>query len=433
MSSAKIVRENGQLKTPPPKSRIVLSGTVGHALEWFDFGVYAYLSTYIAINFFPSEDSTTSLLATLATFGVGFVARPVGGLVFGKIGDRLGRRTVLLATIMLMAVATLGIALTPTYHQIGIWAPVILVICRLVQGFSAGGEATTAAVFLVEWAPSNRRGLFGSFMQVGSVLGLMMGSLVVALCTAILGQDVLADWGWRLPFAIGAATFPIAYLIRRNTDETPTYTNASEEGAKQETEQAWDVRGMVRAFLLLLFWSVGFYFFLTYMPTYLEREYGISASQALSINIVAMIVHIGAVLAAAVLSDRIGRRPVLLIGCVAFIVVPVPLFTILAAGVPLPVLYLAITLIGILLAFYTGPAATAGAEFFKTSTRSSGYAIGYNISAVIFGGFTPYIATWLIEVTGSDLAPIYYLSASALIGGIFVFTIKETSGKDLNE
>lgn len=431
MSNAEYVKYSKNPSSAPPKSRVVIAGTVGHALEWFDFGVYAYLSTYIAANFFPSENSTVSLLATLATFGVGFVARPVGGLVFGKLGDRLGRRSVLLTTILLMAVATLGIAIAPTYQQVGNWAPVMLVCCRLLQGFSAGGEATTAAVFLVEWAPKNRRGLFGSFMQVGSVLGLMLGSLVVALCTAVLGPDTLGDWGWRVPFALGAATFPIAYLIRRNTGETPTYTHETNEQA--EDRPSWDMRGMVQAFLLLLFWSVGFYFFLTYMPTYLEREYGISSSDALWINIVAMVVHIAAVLATAMLSDRIGRRPVLLIGCVAFIIVPVPLFMILASGVSLPFLYFAITLVGILLAFYTGPAATAGAEFFKTSTRSSGYAIGYNISAVIFGGFTPYIATWLIEATGSEMAPIYYLSASALVGGVFVFTIKETAGKDLEK
>lgn len=416
----------------PARAQIVAAGTVGHALEWFDFGVYAYLASYLALHFFPSDDPTASLLATFATFGVGFVARPIGGMVFGYLGDRIGRRSVLLITILMMAIATLGIGLSPTHEQVGAWAAVIMVACRLLQGFSAGGEVTTAAVFLVEWARPGQRGFFGSFMQVGSVLGLMAGSIVVAICTAVIGEPGMTDWGWRLPFIIGAATFPIAYIIRRRTGETPSYTKEVEVATSQGARQSrWDARGMAQAFLLLMFWSVAFYFFLTYMPTYLTREYDIDATQALLINIVAMVIHIGAVLCTGALSDRIGRKPVMLVGCIAFVVVPIPLFAFLSTGVPLPVLYVAITIVGILLAFYTGPAATAGAEFFKTASRSTGYAIGYNLSAVVFGGFTPYVATWLVETTGQSLSPVFYLTASAIAGGIFILTIKETAKQEL--
>ncbi|WP_432246087.1 MFS transporter (plasmid) [Arthrobacter sp. G.S.26] len=412
--------------------RVISAGTVGHALEWFDFGVYAYLATVIAGKFFPSTDPTTSLLATLATFGVGFVARPAGAFVFGRLGDRLGRRTVLLLTLLLMAVGTLGIGITPTHAEIGVWAAVILVVCRLLQGFSAGGEVTTAAVFMIEWAPKGRRGLFGSFMQIGSVLGLMSASLCVALCYSTFGTDTMNDWAWRVPFIVGVLIVPIGYIIRRRTEETPAF-------AKEQAEQAESVhpgsrkkepvqfRPMIQAFLLLMFWSVGFYFFLTYMPTFLQREFSINPTEALWINVTAMSVHIITVPITAILSDRIGRRPLLIAGCIAFILVPVPLFAYLDTGAPLPMVYLAVILIGVLLALYTGPAATTGAEFFKTATRSSGYAIGYNLSAVVFGGFTPYLATWLIEATGTKLAPVYYLSLTAIAGAIFIWSIKETA------
>lgn len=438
--------------------KAIVAGTLGHVLEWFDFGVYAYVAAILAQNFFPSDDPTASLLASFAAFGVGFAARPVGGYFFGKMGDKRGRRAVLLATLLLMAVATLGIAATPDFATIGVAAPVLLVIFRLLQGFSAGGETTTAAAFLVEWAPPNKRGFFGSFMQIGSAAGLLLGTLVVALVTTIVGTDAMAEWGWRIPFIIGGILAPIAFVIRMATDETPLFkaavantsapaapaaadpaqTSAAVLSAAQTSTPASRadlstnaLRRILRAFLFTMFWSVAFYFFLTYMPTFLQREFNVAASDSLWINTIAMVFYICIIPIAGALSDKYGRKPLLISSCVGFIVLPWPLFTYLTGGAPFGVVLVVVLLVGLLLALYTGPAAATLAEFFPTATRSSGMAIGYSLSTVIFGGFTPYIATWLINVTGYSLAPVLYVGVVAVAALLFIMAQKEKGKQEM--
>lgn len=413
--------------------KAVVAGTLGHVLEWFDFGVYAYVAVILAQNFFPSDDPTASLLASFAAFGVGFAARPLGGYFFGRMGDKRGRRAVLLATLLLMAVATLGIAATPDYQSIGIAAPALLVFFRLLQGFSAGGETTTAAAFLVEWAPPKKRGLFGSFMQIGSAAGLLLGTLVVALVTMIVGAEGMSDWGWRIPFIIGGILAPIAFIIRRATDETPMFTAAVRTtqqetpvpGKGAEEPRLSSFRRVLRAFLFTMFWSVAFYFFLTYMPTFLQREFEVTAGDSLWINTIAMLFYICIIPIAGALSDRFGRKPLLISSCVGFIVLPWPLFSFLTGGAGFGAVLVVVMVVGLLLALYTGPAAATLAEFFPTATRSSGMAIGYSLSTVVFGGFTPYIATWLIDATGNSLAPVFYVGIVAVLAVIFLATQKE--------
>ena len=429
-------------QAPPLQRRAVVAGTVGHALEWFDFGVYAYLAVIIAAQFFPSEDPTASLLSSLAVFGVGFVARPLGALYFGRLGDRRGRKAVLLTTLMLMAVATLGIAVTPTYATIGAVAPLVLVVCRLLQGFSAGGETTTAVAYLVEWAPPRRRGFFGSFMQIGSAVGLLTGSLVVALCTAVLGETSMSDWGWRVPFVIGGLLAPIAYLIRRSTEETPHFTAAQDEreaapaagaGAATAARRVAGPRSssVVRAFLFSSFWSVTFYFFLTYMPTLLQREFDVSGSAALWVNVVSLVFYTCLIPITGALSDRLGRKPLALASAVAFIVVPIPLFHALTGTSSTLALYGTVLAVGLFLSLFTGPAPATLAEFFPTANRSSGMAIGYSLAAVVFGGFTPYVCTWLIDVTGQPLAPVYYVAAISLLAVPVLLSQRETARTEM--
>lgn len=436
MSEERLPVNRGSVKS-------IVAGTFGHALEWFDFGVYAYLATILAGQFFPSADPTASLLASFAAFGVGFVARPLGGLVFGRMADRRGRKPVLLLTLTLMAVATLGIAVTPTYATVGAVAAVILVSCRLLQGFSAGGEVTTAATFLVEWAPRRKRGLYGSFMQIGSVGGLLAGSLTVAGCFALVGDAAMAEWGWRIPFAIGGVLAPIALIIRLTTSETPKFSQLTNEvpggkdlaGSNEPTEKrgsrASELRRILRAFLFVMPWAVFFYFFLGYMPTYLQREFNVSSSQSLWITSVAMVIHLALVPVAGWLSDRIGRKPLVIAACVAFTILPTLLFGILGDDAPLGAIFAVVVTIGVILAIFSGPAPAAVAEFFPTKTRGSGLAIGYNVATVVFGGFTPYIAVWLTKATGDALAPAYYVGVIGVIGAIFMLTQRETAKEEL--
>lgn len=407
--------------------KAVVAGTIGHILEWYDFAVYGYLALYLAANFFPSENETASLLASFAAFGVGFLARPVGGLFFGRMGDRQGRRAVLLWTLLLMAGATLVIGFLPTYASIGLFAPLLLVVVRLAQGLSAGGETTAAAAFIVEWAPHGKRGFYGSFQQVGSAAGLLLGTLVVAILTTILGKEAMSEWGWRIPFILGAILAPIGFLIRRSVAETPAFDKAAKQEFAEILPRGSLAPMIAKAFLFTLFWSVGFYFFLSYMPTFAQREMKLDSSAVFWLNTLASVVYIATIPLTGALSDRIGRKPVLLISCVGFAVVSLPLFSALLAGPTVGLYTVTVVIAGILLAFYTGPAAATLSELFPTKYRSSGMAVGYSLSTVVFGGFTPFIATWLIAEFGTPIAPIYYVVLSAIVAGIFVLTLRETA------
>lgn len=432
MSETQTLEYSGQPSTGMAENRkAVAAGVIGHILEWYDFAVYGYLALHIAANFFPSHDHTASLLASLGTFGIGFVARPLGGVIFGRIGDRCGRKAVLMWTLMLMGAATLAIGLVPTYGDIGQAAPILLVIARLVQGFSAGGETTAAAAFIVEWAPSNRRGLFGSFQQVGSAAGLLLGTLVVATLTSFLEPVTMAGWGWRIPFLIGIALAPVGYIIRSGVEETPVFKQQQDVvEIKNQTTSSFN--GMVfQAFLFSLFWSVGFYFFLSYMPTFAQRELSINAGKVYWVCAAGTLIYMVAIPIFGLLSDKIGRKPVLFLSCSAFTVGLLPLFVAFSASPTPSFLLLVVASCAIMLAAYTGPAAATLSEFFPTRSRSTGMAVGYSFGTVIFGGFTPFISTWLIAIFHTPLAPIYYVTACAAIGGIFVFSMRETSRDEL--
>jgi MHS family proline/betaine transporter-like MFS transporter len=327
-----------------------------------------------------------------------------------------------------MAAATALIGVLPSYAAIGVAAPVLLVIARLLQGFSAGGETTTAAAFIVEWASPNKRGLFGSFQQVGSATGLLLGTLAVALLTSILGKETMMDWGWRIPFIIGAVLAPIGFIIRNSVGETPVFDRlAKDKPVTEPVAEASPGVLMLRAFLFTLFWSVGFYFFLSYMPTFAQRELKLVASSVFWINTVAVLVYIACIPLFGGLSDKIGRKASLLGSCIGFAVVLIPLFNRLTAAPSLEGYVGAMLLSAVLLAMYTGPAAATLSEMFPARNRSSGMAIGYSLSTLVFGGFTPFIATWLISRFGTPLAPIYYVVVCAIAGAVFIATIRETS------
>ena len=406
------------------------AAAIGNLLEWYDFGVYAYLASAIAAKFFPSSDPTASLLASFAAFGVGFLARPLGGIVIGRLGDTKGRKTALVLTIFLMALGTVGLGLLPSYQSIGVWAPILLVVLRLVQGLAAGGEWGTSTAFMVEWAPQDRRGFFGSFQQVSTAGGTLLGSAVAAIMTSSLSSAAMLAWGWRVPFLLGVLLLVIGAYMRQSVDETPSYEASREAVADQPVVSGLPLGAL--AFGFTIFWTIAYYTLLAWMPSFTQRFAGLSASQALWSNTIGLIAMVIAVPFWGALSDKVGRRPLLMASAILIGLLSYPLFSLLAGGAGLKLVLPIQILFGILLALYSGAGPAAISEIFPTHLRSTWMSSGYALAVAIFGGFAPFIATWLIQATGSPLAPTYlYLLPSAVISLLVIWSLKETAGAEL--
>jgi MHS family proline/betaine transporter-like MFS transporter len=412
--------------------RAVSAAVIGNVLEWYDFAVYGYVAVILARKFFPAGDEVTALLSTFLAYGLGFVARPLGGIVLGRVGDTHGRKVALLITIALMAGGTVLIGILPTYAAIGIAAPLLLVAARLLQGFSAGGEWGSSTAYIVEWAPPGKRGFYGSFQQMSVVAGLLLGSGVAALLNTLLTPDQMNDWGWRVPFLLGGILGPVGLWMRRTIDETPAYKKAVTEQPRPITPgetSPWVMAG--RAFGFTIVWTVCFYVLLAYMPTYTQKYLKISASAALWANTIGLLALVIFIPIMGVLSDRIGRKPLLLACCVAYIVLPYPIFSYLLSGVSYTQLILVQILFAILISMFSGPGPAAIAEMFPTRTRSTWMTSGYALAVAIFGGFAPFISVWLIDRLGSPLAHTYYLIAAAIVSTIVIATLRETAHEPL--
>ena len=413
--------------------RAALAAGIGSTLEWYDLVTYGYLAALIGHAFFPSGDATASLLAAFATFGVGFLARPLGGLVFGAYADRFGRKASLTLTMLMMATVTGLVGVMPTYATWGKAAPALLVLARIIQGLSAGGEGTTALAYLVEWAPVGRRGLVGSLQSVASGCGLLLGSASVTWIMHLLTHVQMQAWGWRIPFLLGTLVGPIGYWLRRGVDETPAFLRAIRAipSTDELVSRLKPWRLSVNAGIFLIFWSVAYYIFLTYMTTFAQRYLHLAPALVFKANTVALLLYIILIPVFGLISDKVGRKPVLLASCGGVAVLTYPLFKLLLSGVDTPAYVAILLLFSCLLAMYSGPAGATVAELFPTRIRSKWLGIGYGVSVAIFGGFTPFIATWLIGVLGSPLAPSYYVIAAAIVGGVFVIFMKETAKSEL--
>lgn len=414
------------------KTRLAVSAAViGNVLEWYDFAVYGYVATLIGKNFFPPGNETVALLATFAAFGIGFLARPLGGVVIGWIGDRHGRKVALLITIFLMAVGTVLIGLIPTYATIGVLAPTILVLARLMQGFSAGGEWGGSTAFIVEWAPEGRRGFFGSFQQMSVVMGLLLGSGIAALLSTLLDATTMESWGWRIPFLLGGILGPVGMYMRRTIDETPAYRKAAAAPVAPSDGFGAPLVLAVQAFGFTILWTVAFYIFLAYMPTFTQRYAGLSRAAALWSNTAGLLLLTIAIPFFGHLSDKYGRKPFLLACCIVFVILPYPAFSILLGGASLLTILLIQLLIGLAIALFSGAGPAAISEIFPTRIRSTYMSTGYSIAVAIFGGFAPFIATWLIEWTKSPISPVYYVIAAAIVSGIVIAGLRETAHRPL--
>jgi MHS family proline/betaine transporter-like MFS transporter len=419
------------IEAPAARSReAVVAGVIGNTLEWYDFAVYGYFVSTISRLFFPSGDPLASMLATWAVFGVGFVMRPVGSILFGIYGDRHGRRKALGAVIFLMALSTFAIGLLPTYDEAGVLAPVLLVAARLVQGLSAGGEWGGSTAYLVEYAPEGRRGFFGAWQQFSVGGGFMLGSLTGTVITFALSPEALASWGWRVPFLLGLAVGAVGAWLRWRLADTPKYVEIEERHAVAQAPLAEAFthypRETLTAFGLTLHNTVAYYISLIYMTGYLTSVGKLPQPAAQLIGTVCLAVFVVLIPFNGLLSDRIGRRPLLMASAAGFAILGYPFFMLGSLGRP-ELAFLAQFLMVALLSLYSGAGPAAYAELFPTRVRYTALSIGYNVAVAIFGGFAPFIATWLIRETGDPLAPALYVIAAAVITFAIVARMRETA------
>jgi len=404
---------------------------IGNVLEWYDFAVYAFVAGYLARKFFPPGDEVTALLATFLAYGLGFVARPLGGIILGRVGDTHGRKTALLITIALMAIGTVLIGVLPTYAAIGIAAPLFLVVARLLQGFSAGGEWGSSTAYIVEWAPKGERGFYGSFQQTSVVMGLLLGSGIAALFSTVLTPEQMDAWGWRVPFLLGGILGPVGLWMRRTIDETPAYKRAAITPVAPTEDKTSPWLMAARAFGFTIVWTVCFYVLLSYMPTYTQKYVKLSASAALWANTIGLVALVIFIPLMGILSDRVGRKPLLLACCVAFIVLPYPIFSFLISGATFTQLVLVQILFALMISCFSGAGPAAIAEMFPTRMRSTWMTSGYALAVAIFGGFAPFIAVYLIDRFGSPLAHTFYLIAAAIVSTIVIAMMRETAHEPL--
>jgi MHS family proline/betaine transporter-like MFS transporter len=410
------------------------AGTVGNILEWFDYGIYGQLAAVISAIFFPSKDPLTSLLFTFVVFGVGFVMRPVGAMVFGHIADKYGRKIALSWTIIIMGGSTFIMGLIPPFARIGVLAPLILAATRLLQGFSTGGEWGGATAFIVEYAPENRRGFYGSFQQVSNIGGVMFGSLTAVILTYSLSQQSLYAWGWRLPFVFGITLGAVGWYMRTKLEDTPAYKKVEDskqiEKSPVKTAFANNYVGIIKAMGLTAIWTVAYYILLIFMPTYINKMLHLPLNRSLLSNFFSFILLLLLMPVFGHLSDKIGRKPVLLTSCLGYAVCTYPLFVWIGDGNFMK-LVIAQLILGIFLAMFSGAGIAFSAEIFPTAVRVSTLSIGYNIMVAAAGGMAPFIATYLIKVTGNNVAPAFYVVIAAIVSGIAILTLPETYNKPL--
>jgi MHS family proline/betaine transporter-like MFS transporter len=413
--------------------RAVLSAGIGNIMEWYDFAVYAFLASVISKVFFPLTDPIVALASTFLLFAVGFAVRPLGAVVIGHYGDKVGRRNALILTVSLMALGTLLIGLMPSYASIGVWAPIGIAIARLIQGFSAGGEWGGSTSFMVEYAGEGRRGYIGSWQQVTVATGFLLGSLSGTLIS-LLPQDIILSWGWRIPFIIGGIIIGLIGLyLRLRVPETPKFVEIERAGQKCISPLVDAIRNNYREILLALgftiVWTVTYYIFLTYMPSYAAVVLKIQPFQAFLSTTISLVVFIIFIPIFGYLSDKYGRKTFLIASSAGFLILTYPLLYV--AGFGVEYLLFSQLIIALMLVMFSGPGPAAIAEIFPTRVRYSGLSIGYNIAVAGFGGTAPYIASLLISITGSRLTPVFYVMAAALATLVTLLYIRETSREAL--
>lgn len=434
MAAAHTDGNSTEIADPDPKTlrRAIAASAIGNMTEWFDYGVYAYTAVYIGDAFFPSENETASTLGSLLVFAVSFLIRPLGGMVWGPLGDRLGRQKVLATTILLMAGATFCVGVLPGYVTIGIFGPIGLILLRMVQGFSTGGEYGGAATFMAEYAPDRKRGRFGSFLEFGTLAGFTLGASLVLLTESIVGTAAMADWGWRLPFLVAAPLGLIGLYLRSKLEDTPVFRECAAEGEIDRETKTYlkDLLHYWRPLLLLMglvvTLNIANYTLLAYMPTYLESEIGMTSTSSLTLIIIGQLAMMLLVPFAGAWSDKVGRKTLWWISIIGLFVLSIPLFKLMGQGF-LPAI-IAFAVLGLL---YVPQLSTISAMFpamFPTHVRYAGFAIAYNVSTSLFGGTAPAVNQAMINASGDKIFPAYYLMLACVIGAVALYFVPETRG-----
>ncbi|RSK55130.1 MFS transporter [Bacillus canaveralius] len=436
-SFEEISKENITIVDSSHARKSMIGTSVGNAMEWFDFGIYSFLAVTMGKVFFPEIDPSFQLIYAFATFAVAFIARPIGGLFFGMMGDRIGRKKVLALTMILMAAATLSIGLIPSFASIGIAAQILLLVARLVQGFSTGGEYAGAMTYIAESTPDKKRTFMASGLEVGTLVGFIAGAGLVTLLTYLLGTDTMVEWGWRIPFFIAAPLGLIGFYFRNHLEETPAFeamNEAIDEGNQRTSltdifAEHW--KALLICTAIVIFYNVMSYTVLTYMPSYLSEELGYGEQKGLLLIVLVMIAMIPLVMAMGYWSDRIGRNRILKGALLSAIVLSIPAFMLVRSG-NIYGAFFGLLILGALLSALQGSLPATLPSLFFTHVRYGALAITYNTATSLFGGTTPLLVAWLVSVTNNKMVPAYYLMAMCAFGLLIVTTfVKETAGRSL--
>jgi MFS transporter, MHS family, proline/betaine transporter len=402
---------------------VIAAGMIGNVLEWYDFAIYGYFAAAIGRHFFPHEDAVAQLLSAFGVFALGYLMRPVGGALIGHIGDRLGRRAALTFSVAAMAIPTFLIGLLPGYATLGIWAPLLLTVLRMVQGLSVGGEYTSSMVFLVEHAATGRRGLMGALTSCGACGGILLGSAVGAGFAASMSDAALDAWGWRIPFLLGLVVGLAGYFLRRHVLEVAPTERRVRMPIIETLQDHW--RTVLGFAGLSAFNAVTFYVGFVYLVSWLQLADGIPPSRALEVNSISMTVLLPVMIATGLLTDRYGRKPFMLFACALGIVGALPVFWLLNHP---SVAYAQIGQLGLVLmvGIYCGVQPTIMVEAAPPPLRCTAVALGYNICLGVIGGLTPLAATWLVERTGNEMTPAFLIMAAGAVSFGAVLRFAET-------
>lgn len=411
------------------QKKVITLSSLGGALEFYDFIVFVYMAKIIGALFFPAKNPAVSLMVTLSVFAVGYLARPLGGIIFGHIGDRVGRKKTFIATLILMSLPTFLIGLLPTYNEIGLTAAIALIILRLLQGFSVGGEIPGAIVFILETTLEKYRGFATGLILFGINTGLLMGSLTVGLLTHFLSHNQIMIWGWRIPFLAGGIFGVISVYLRRKLQETPAFllSKQKQQASKLPIKEIMTHHGtaLIQGIGITAFEAVIISIIYLFMPTYLSTFFNFSLENLMLLNTLILFFFAFPIVLSSFLSDKFGRKKLILISAIAFLLLPYPLFLLFNAH-NFDLVILALTLFAILASPVAGCFTCLLAEQFPTAVRYSGTALAYNLSFGIVGGLTPLIATWLIHFTGNIFAPSFCLISISFIALFTLFFVRET-------
>jgi len=426
---------------PKTLKTAIAGAAVGNLMEWYDIGVYAYVAVIIGRMFLPDGSDSARSLFSLGVFAVTFIARPLGGVILGQLGDRLGRQRVLAFTLTMMALATFLIGVLPDYSKIGLWAPVLLIVLKLMQGFSTGGEYAGASTFVTEYAPDRHRALYASVLDAGSNLGAAIGALFVSLLQLNLSDQFMNGWGWRIPFMAALPFGAVALYFRLKVEDTPAFQAAQETMAEEEADEPRGLSGFVgtlRSFHREIILAIAIvaaantagYALTSYMPTYLTTTLGYDEVHGNLLTLPVLVIMSLCIPLVGALSDRIGRKTVLTIASVMGIVLAIPAFLLMMHGAIWSTLVGLMTL-AIPVAFYVSNIASALPALFPTSSRYGGMGIAYNIAVAVFAGTAPFIMEGLVTLTKQPLAPAFWVMLTSIAGFVAILFLKESARKPM--